>query len=359
MPTTSEACCAREVHDARRRRANGEIGAAELRAVEDAAIADAVRKLEETGMRSVTDGEFRRAWFHLDFLQQLDGVAVTGNIAASSDAADTVHMTPPKLSVTGPLRHARESRSPTTVPGAVTTATPKVCIPSPTMVQFRGGRAAIDIESYPDLDEFFTDLAACYRDEIAALYAAGCRYLQLDDTNLAYLCDPVMRQGAVDRGDDPDDAAADVRRADQRGAPRATRRPHGVRAPVPWQLPQHLVRPRRLRTGRRGVVHRARLSTPTSWSTTTSDRATSPRCASCPTARQVVLGLVTSKRPELESVDELARRVDEAAAYVPLDRLCLSPQCGFASTVEGNALTEDEQWAKLRLVIDTAAHIWG
>ncbi len=194
------------VHEARARRANDEISAAQLRDVEDVAIADAVRQVEGLGMRTVTDGEFRRTWFHLDFLQQLDGVAVTGNIAASSDAATTVHLTPPKLSVVGPLRHARDIQvDDFRYLASIVTETPKVSIPSPTMVHFRGGRAAIDLDAYPDLDKFFADLAACYRAEIDALYAAGCRYVQLDDTNLAYLCDPVMRAGAADRGEDPDE----------------------------------------------------------------------------------------------------------------------------------------------------------
>ncbi len=165
-----------------------------------------IPKLEATGIQSITDGEFRREWFHLDFLQQLDGVTVSGAIASSSNSKETVHMTPPKISVTGKLRHARTIQvEDFRFVAEHTDRTPKVAIPSPTMVHFRGGRGGIDIESYPDLDEFFDDLAQCYRDEIGALYAAGCRYLQLDDTNLAYLCDPVMRQGAVDRGDDPDE----------------------------------------------------------------------------------------------------------------------------------------------------------
>jgi 5-methyltetrahydropteroyltriglutamate--homocysteine methyltransferase len=194
------------VHEARAKRAAGEISAAELREVEDAAIAEAVRAVEGLGMRSVTDGEFRRAWFHLDFLQQLDGVAVTGNIEASSDAASTVHMTPPKLSVVGPLRHGRDIQvDDYRYLASIVTETPKVSIPSPTMVHFRGGRAAIDLAAYPDLELFFADLAACYRAELEALYAAGCRYVQLDDTNLAYLCDPVMRAGAEERGDDPNE----------------------------------------------------------------------------------------------------------------------------------------------------------
>ena len=348
-----------EVHAARSRRANGEIDTAELRAVEDAAIADAVRKLEDTGMRSITDGEFRRAWFHLDFLQQLDGVAVTGNIAASSDAADTVHMTPPKLSVTGPLRHARPIQvADFEYLSSVTSAMPKVCVPSPTMVHFRGGRAAIDIEAYPDLDEFFSDLAACYRDEIAALHAAGCRYVQLDDTNLAYLCDPVMRQGAIDRGDDPNELprtyAALINEA-------LSGRPDDLTVCV------HLCRGNYRSTwfaagGYEPVAEVLFTDLDVDAYFLEYDDERSGDFAPLrfvPDDKQVVLGLVTSKRPELESVDELAGRVDEAAAFVPLDRLCLSPQCGFASTVEGNALTEDEQWAKLRLVVDAASRIWG
>ena len=194
------------VLDARRRRAAGEIDDAELRRVEDDAIAAMIPQLEATGIRSITDGEFRREWFHLDFLQQLDGVTVSGMIDASSDSQETVHQAPPKITVTGKLRHVRPIQvDDFEFVDEHTTQTPKVSIPSPTMVHFRGGRGGIDIESYPDLDEFFDDLARCYRDEISQLYAAGCRYLQLDDTNLAYLCDPVMRQGAIDRGDDPDE----------------------------------------------------------------------------------------------------------------------------------------------------------
>ncbi len=196
----------RAVLEAREQFAAGIIDCAEKRAIEDEAIARAVRHVEALGMRSVTDGEFRRTWFHLDFLEQLAGVEVSGAIAASSNAAETVHVTPPRLAVTGPLRHVRDIQvDDFTYLAGVTTQTPKVSIPSPTMVHFRGGRAAIDIESYPDLDVFFADLAQCYRDEISALYEAGCRYIQLDDTNLAYLCDPKMRAGAVERGDDPNE----------------------------------------------------------------------------------------------------------------------------------------------------------
>ena len=342
------------VHEARARRANGEITAAELRDVEDVAIAEAVGKVEGLGMRSVTDGEFRRAWFHLDFLQQLEGVAVTGSIAASSDAAATVHLTPPKLSVVGPLRHVRDIQvDDYRYLASVVTETPKVSIPSPTMVHFRGGRAAIDLDAYPDLEEFFADLAACYRAELDALYSAGCRYVQLDDTNLAYLCDPVMRAGAAERGEDPDElphAYAELINAVIAGRPddlvvaihlcrgnyRSTWFAQGGYEPVAEVLFNELdVDAYFLEYDdeRSGDFAPLRF---------------------VPADKTVVLGLVTSKRPELESVDSLAARIEEASAYVPLDQLCLSPQCGFASTVEGNQLTADEQWAKLGRVVETA-----
>jgi 5-methyltetrahydropteroyltriglutamate--homocysteine methyltransferase len=348
-----------EMHAARQRAAAGEISAAELRSVEDAAIASAVRSLEGVGMHSITDGEFRRGWFHLDFLQQLAGVAVTGSIAASSDAAQTVHLTPPKLSVVGRLGHPRDIQvDDFRYLASLTSETPKVCIPSPTMVHFRGGRAAIDIDAYPDLEQFFADLAAVYRAEIDALYAAGCRYLQLDDTNLAYLCDPVMREGAVERGDDPDElpyayaelinAALDDRAHDMtvaihlcRGNYRSTWFAEGGYEPVAevlfneLQVDAYFLEYDDERSGDFAPLRHV------------------------PDGKTVVLGLVTSKRPELESYDELAARVEEASAYVPLQQLCLSPQCGFASTVEGNALTAEEQWAKLSLVVDSAARIWS
>jgi 5-methyltetrahydropteroyltriglutamate--homocysteine methyltransferase len=347
------------VHEARAQRAAGVISPAELRAVEDEAIATAVAKVEAIGLRSVTDGEFRRAWFHLDFLEQLDGVAVSGNIAASSDAASTVHMTPPKLSVVGPLRHARDIQvDDFRYLASVTTQTPKVSIPSPTMVHFRGGRAAIDIHAYPDLEVFFDDLAACYRAELDALYAAGCRYVQLDDTNLAYLCDPVMRAGALERGDDPDALphayaqlinAAIAGRPDDlvvgihlcRGNYRSTWFAQGGYEPVAEVLFSELAVDAYFleyddeRSGDFAPLRHVGPGT------------------------TIVLGLITSKRPELEPFDLLAKRIDEAARYVSLDQLCLSPQCGFASTVEGNALTEDQQWAKLSDVVETAGRIWS
>jgi len=348
----------RAVLDAREQFASGTITAAEKRAVEDAAIAEAVRRVEAVGMRSITDGEFRRTWFHLDFLEQLAGVEVSGAIAASSDAAETVHFTPPRLAVTGPLRHQHDIQvDDFRYLAGVTTQTPKVSIPSPTMVHFRGGRAAIDIDSYPDLDLFFNDLAQCYRDEIAALYAAGCRYIQLDDTNLAYLCDPKMRDGALERGDDPnelprtyaalindslkgrpDDLTVGIHLC--RGNFRSTWFAEGGYEPVAEVLFQELdVDAYFLEYDdeRSGDFAPLRF---------------------VPADKTVVLGLISSKVADLEPIDGLAQRVDDAANYVSMDQLCISPQCGFSSTVHGNNITEDVQWAKLRLTVDAAARIW-
>jgi 5-methyltetrahydropteroyltriglutamate--homocysteine methyltransferase len=348
-----------EVHAARQRAAAGEISAAELRSVEDAAIASAVRSLEGVGMHSITDGEFRRGWFHLDFLQQLAGVAVTGSIAASSDAAQTVHLTPPKLSVVGRLGHPRDIQvDDFRYLASLTSETPKVCIPSPTMVHFRGGRAAIDIDAYPDLEQFFADLAAVYRAEIDALYAAGCRYLQLDDTNLAYLCDPKMREGAKTRGDDPNELPKRYAKL--------------INAAIAG-------RPKGMAVG----IHLCRGNFKSAWVAEGGyepvaqvlfnelnvdgyfleyDDARSGDFSPLrfvPKGKIVVLGLVTSKVPDLESKDTLKRRIDEAARFVPLEQLCLSPQCGFSSTVHGNQLTPDAQAAKVRLIVDTAREVWG
>ncbi len=347
------------IHEARAQVAAGTLDLAAFREIEDAHIADAVTKLESTGMRSITDGEFRRAWFHLDFLQQVDGVKVTGNISSSSDSAETVHMTPPKLSVDGRLQHAGNIQvADYEYLASVASATPKVSIPSPTMVHFRGGRAGIDIDAYPDLEDFFDDLAAVYNAEISALYKAGCRYIQLDDTNLAYLCDPVMRQGAIDRGDDPDAlplAYAELINAAIGGQPddltfgihlcrgnyRSTWFAEGGYEPV-------------------AEVLFTELNVDAYFLEYDDERSGDfAPLRHVPADKTVVLGLMTSKHPELESYDELASRVAEAAAFMPQDQLCLSPQCGFASTVEGNALTEEQQWAKLRHVVEMADRIWA
>jgi len=348
------------IHAARAEFRAGRLAPEGLRELEDREIAAMIPRLAATGIRSITDGEFRREWFHLDFLQQLGGITTEGTIASTSDSGETVHQTPPRITVTGKLTHERpiqvadlEFIEPLAPPGCL----PKVTIPSPTMAHFRGGRAGIDIRSYPDLDVFFDDLARVYREEIAALHAAGCRYLQLDDTNLAYLCDPGMRQGAVDRGDDPDElprtyaalinAALEGRPDDLtvavhlcRGNFRSTYFASGGYEPVAEVLFSDLdVDAYFLEYDdeRSGDFAPLRF---------------------VPQHKTVVLGLVTSKFPTLEPADVVKARIDDAARHVPLERLCLSPQCGFSSTVQGNVMTEDEQWAKLRHVVAIAADVW-
>lgn len=348
------------VLNARLQYKQGHISAADLRAVEDEAIVDAIKNVEALGMQAITDGEFRREYFHLDFLQKLDGVTVTGGIAANPNAkAAEDGFTPPKLSVTGKLRHVRHIQvDDFNFIKSHVTQTAKVCIPSPTMVHFRGGRAAIDIESYPNLDDFFADLAQCYRDEINALYEAGCRYIQLDDTNLAYLCDVKMRAAAAARGDDPNElprtyaalinAVIDDRPDDLtvaihlcRGNYRSTWFAEGGYEPVAEVLFNELnVDAYFLEYDdeRSGDFAPLRF---------------------VPDNKIVVLGIISSKVADLEPQSELIARIHEAAQYMPLENICLSPQCGFSSTVHGNEITEDDQWAKLELVVNTAREVWG
>jgi 5-methyltetrahydropteroyltriglutamate--homocysteine methyltransferase len=348
-----------QVIAARERRARNEIDDTELRSIEDAAIAAMIPQLEATGMQSITDGEFRRGWFHLDFLQQLEGVTVSGTIESSSDSQQTVHMTPPKISVTGKLRHQHPIQvDDYRFVADHTSRTPKVAIPSPTMVHFRGGREGIDIESYPDLDVFFEDLAQCYRDEIAALYGSGCRYIQLDDTNLAYLCDPIMRQGAVDRGDDPDELPrtyASLINSALDG------RPDDLTVGI--HLCRGNFRSKHFATGGYEAVAEVlfnEIDVDAYFLEYDDERSGDfAPLRFFPKDKTLVLGIVTSKTPELEDKDLLKARLHEAAQYVDLDQMCLSPQCGFSSTSHGNEVTEDDQWAKLRLVAEVAADVWG
>ncbi len=346
--------------EARQQYQNRQISREELRETEDQYIHEAIKKEEAVGLRSVTDGEFRRTMFHIDFLQRLEGVTVSGGIGAKFHSkTGVVDFAPPRLSVTGKLRHVEDiQKADFEFLNSVTSQTPKVTIPSPTMVHFRGGRKAIDIEAYPDMDEFFNDLAQCYREEIQSLYNAGCRYIQLDDTNLAYLCDPNMRAGARERGDDPDELprayaalinqAIDNRPADLtvcihlcRGNFRSAWVAEGGYEPVAEVLFNNInVDAYFLEYDdeRSGDFAPLRF---------------------VPANKTVVLGLVTSKVGDLESKQELNQRVKDAARYVPLENMCLSPQCGFSSTVEGNELTEAQQWAKLELVVNVAREIWG
>jgi 5-methyltetrahydropteroyltriglutamate--homocysteine methyltransferase len=346
---------------ARERRAKGEITPAELRRAEDEAIREVVRAQEDAGLQGVTDGEQRRTFFHTDFLQKLEGVTVTGGLAVKFHTAKgDVGFAPPRMEVTGKLKRSQ----PIQVEDfeflkSVTKRTPKVSIPSPTMLHFRGGRGGISREAYPDLEAFFEDLARCYREEIAALAAAGCRYLQLDDTNLAYLCDPKLREGAQERGDDPNEL------------------PHRYAALINAAIRD---RPRDMTV----CIHLCRGNFKSAWVAEGGydpvaeallgelqvdgyfleyDDARSGGFSPLrfvPRGRKVVvLGLVSSKLGELESKESLKRRIDEAARYVPIEQLALSPQCGFSSTVHGNDISAGQQNAKLRLVVDTAREVWG
>ena len=338
----------------------GELSAEALREAENIAIAETVKKVQSTGMRAITDGEFRRDYFHLDFLQQLEGVTVTGGIGANPHAKIAEDgFTPPKLGVTGKLKHVRNIQvDDFNFLKSVVTQTPKVSIPSPTMVHFRGGRKAIDIHAYPGMDEFFADLSQCYRDEINALYKAGCRYVQLDDTNLAYLCDVKMREEARQRGDDPNalprtyaaliNSVIDNRPADLtiavhlcRGNYRSTWFAEGGYEPVAEVLFNDLnVDAYFLEYDdeRSGDFAPLRF---------------------VPNNKVVILGLISSKLPQLENEKDLIKRIHEAAQYMPLENMGISPQCGFSSTSHGNNITMDDQWRKLELAVKVAREVWG
>ena len=349
-----------ELLETRERRRNGEISREALRAAEDSAIRDIVHFQEELGLTGITDGEFRRTYFHIDFLEQLSGVETKGGIAVHFHSAKgDVDFAPPIMHVKGAVRHVK----PIQVDDfkflqSVTRRTPKVTIPSPTMLHFRGGREAISREAYPDLEAFFADVAAAYRAEIRALGEAGCRYLQLDDTNLAYLCDEKMREGARQRGDDPNELPRRYARL--------------INAAIADHPPDMAV-----------CVHLCRGNFRSAWVAEGGyepvaevlfnelavdgyfleyDDARSGDFAPLrfvPKGKTIVLGLVTTKLDQLESMESLKRKIDEAAKLLPLDQLCLSPQCGFSSTVHGNQIAREAQAAKLRLVVETAREVWG
>ncbi len=350
----------KELLEARDRFQQGAISKQQLRAVEDAAIRDIVRFQEDLGLQGITDGEFRRTYFHIDFLEQLEGVETRGGIAASfRSASGEVNFAPPVMHVTGKLRHARPIQlADFEFLKATTRRMPKVTIPSPTMLHFRGGRNAISKEVYPDLEAFYADVAACYREELSQLGAAGCEYVQLDDTNLAYLCDPKMREGARQRGDDPNELPR--RYAKLINAAIADR-------PAGMTVCTHLCRGnfKSAWVAEGGYEPVAEvlfndLAVDGYFLEYDDERSGdfSP-LRFVPKGKVVVLGLVTTKVGELESKDDIKRRIDEAAKYVPLEQLCLSPQCGFSSTVHGNEIARESQAAKLRLVVETAREVWG
>ena len=345
---------------ARDRFAKGQIDRAALRAEEDTAIGDIVRFQEDLGLSGITDGEFRRTYFHIDFLEQLSGVETQGGIAVRFHTAQgNVEFAPPVMKVTGPVRHVKPIQAADfEFLKSVTHRTPKVTIPSPTMLHFRGGREAISRDAYPDLEAFYADVAAAYRAEIAALAAAGCRYLQLDDTNLAYLCDEKMREGARQRGDDPDQLPRRYARLINAAI---AERPAGMTVCV------HLCRGNFKSAwvaegGYEPVAQVLFNDLAVDGYFLEYDDARSGDfnpLRHVPKGKMVVLGLVTTKLDQVETKDYLKRKIDEASKLVPMEQLCLSPQCGFSSTVHGNVIARDAQAAKVRLVVETAQDVWG
>ncbi len=347
--------------DAREMAAAGKLSRAELRAAEDAAIKQAIAFQEDIGLKGVTDGEYRRTYFHIDFLEQIDGVeAEMTGIASKFHRQDgDLDFAPPKLVIKDKLKRARAIEGANfDFLKANTKQTAKITIPSPSMAHFRGGRAAVSEASYPEMAQFFADLARVYREEIADLGARGCRYLQMDDTNLAYLCDPALRDGARARGEDPDALPklyADLINDALSGAPKD------------MITAVHLCRGnfRSAWVAEGGYdpvaeVLFGQINVDGFFLEYDNDRSgdfTPLRYV--PKNKFVVLGLVSSKLPELESKDDLKRRIDSATAHVPLEQLCLSPQCGFSSTVHGNDITVDDQRRKLALCVETALDVWG
>jgi 5-methyltetrahydropteroyltriglutamate--homocysteine methyltransferase len=346
------------VKEARAKLAAGAISAADLEAVEDREIERLVKKQEEIGLQLATDGELRRAWWHFDFYAGLDGVEFYeashgiqfAGVATKSQAIRIDR----KVGFSGhpQIDHFRFLKSKAHV-------TAKMCIPAPGTMHFRQGRQLISREVYPDLDAYFADVGAAYKKAVRAFYDAGCRYLQLDDTAWAMMCSAYEREQAKKRGDDPDSLPA-----------RYARMTNSALADKPADLAVTMhscrgnFRSKWIAEGGYEPVAERMFSDIDidgyflEWE---SERAGSLEpLRFVPKGKKiVVLGLVSSKLGALENKDDIKRRIDEATKYVALDQLALSPQCGFASTEEGNVLTEEEQWAKLRLVVEIAREVWG
>ena len=347
---------------ARKQFADGAIDAGALKEAEDAAVRDIVALQEEIGLQSATDGEFRRTSWHMDFIYQLGGITRTDEQlqVAFKNAQGTTSFTSAALRVNDRVKidDTIFADAFTFLKSSVTTAVAKLTIPSPSMVHYRGGAAAIDPAVYPDVEEFWHDLSAAYAEEVRRLGELGCTYLQLDDTSLAYLNDPQQRQMIAERGEDAEHQH--LRYIKQINAALASR-PEGMSV----------------------TTHSCRGNFQSYWAAEGGYDFVAEALFGelnvdgffleyddvrsggfeplrfVPKGKMVVLGLVTTKRGALETKDALKRRIDEASQYVALDQLCLSPQCGFSSTVEGNSLTYDEEVAKLRLVVETAHEVWG
>jgi 5-methyltetrahydropteroyltriglutamate--homocysteine methyltransferase len=352
----------RQLLDARAQHASGAISDEQLREIEDAAIRHVVHLQEEIGLQSATDGEFRRQSWHMDFIYQLQGVSRTDetirvhfrNAQGDLDFTSAALRVDGKIGLDRPIFGADFAF----LRSVVSSATPKLTIPSPSMVHYRGGPAAIEKSVYPDEDEFWADLSAAYATQVREIGALGCTYLQLDDTSLAYLNDPAQRAELAAKGADAEHQHERYIR--QINAALADR-PDGMA--ITTHMCRGNFRSSWTASGGYDFVAEAlfsQLEVDGFFLEYDDDRSgTFAPLRFVPPGKMVVLGLVTTKRPELESKDELKRRIDEAAKHVPLEQLCLSGQCGFSSTVEGNNLTEDEQLAKLRLIVETAAEVWG
>ena len=343
--------------------AAGQISAEQLRAIEDDAIRDVVQMQRDVGLQSATDGEFRRASWHMDFIYQLGGVEkVAGDITVHFRNADgEIDFKPAAIAVTDRVRLERTifAEDFEFLKGVVGAGvTPKLTIPSPNMVHYRGGRAALDPSVYPDVDQFWADLASAYADQVRAIAQLGCTYLQFDDTSLAYLNDPAQREAMEQRGED----SAHLHETYVRNINNALAgRPAGLA--VTTHLCRGNFRSSWAAEGGYDFVAEALFGElDVDGFFLEYDDARSggfePLRFVAP-GKMVVLGLVTTKRGELESKDELKRRIEEASRFVSIEQLCLSPQCGFSSTVEGNVVTYDDQVAKLELIVETAAEVWG
>jgi len=355
-----------ELLQARERRQKGELSAAALRQIEDRCIRDVVKMQEDIGLQSITDGEYRRTIWHADFLRQINGVIVKEGVANESGVVrkfqsgdEEIERKPTRFEVAAGLErsHGIETDNFKYL-ASVTHRTPKICIPSPTILHMRGGRDAIDRHAYPDMEGFYADLARVYREEIRALSDLGCTYLQLDDPNLAYLCDEKMREGVRHIGEDPNQLPRTYARLINECI---------KDRPANMTVCMHICRGnfRSAWAAEGGYDPVAEILFNEFKLDGFFLEYDSPRAGSfsplrfVPKDLKIVLGLVTSKTGDLESADDLKWRIDEASRYVPLDQIALSPQCGFSSTVLGNKLTVEAEIAKLSLVVNVAREVWG
>ena len=352
-----------ELLTARDEFAAGRIDADELRGTEDEAIREVVRRQREVGLRTATDGEFRRESWHMDFIYQLGGIQQVQDDTikvAFHNEQKTYEWAPPSAHVVAPitLEHTIFGEAFAFLRDTVSGAVPKLTIPSPSMVHYRGGRSAIDESVYPDMDAFWADLTAAYAEQVRQVYDLGCRYLQLDDTSLAYMNDPKQREHVAEIGGDPEHQhetyIANINRA-------------LAGRPADLTVTTHMCRGNNqsmwAAEGGYEFVAEAlfnRLEIDGFFCEWDDERSGSfEPLRFVPKGKQVVLGLVTTKRGELERTDDLKRRIEQASKYVDVEQLCLSPQCGFSSTKEGNDLSHEQQWAKLRLIVETAEEVWG